>query len=388
MNAKASRYCLTLVVCFIGHARAGDLSECVDGLKRRADVFLDSESVLIRCSEENLQHLLITPEEDRDLQELISTGDTQEAVSRYSSQTIMRTPGYSYEFALRNNRIYQRVVNPYDSKYGNEGVTGVFDGTFGVELHGAEHAIVESSPPAYSWQNWEYGNLLNLNYFRGVDQFKLRDLFPKAMRPLFLPEDLNGAVPPFEHEGNALLDKVECIVLSQTGKWRWWLDPARGWAALRREKYVALENGHILISHTAIMDDLREEKPGLWLPRTITQEQYVTASQAGSNHSQHVKPAIRWTLAVHQIEFDSLNDSFFEPELPPGILVHDNIRKLDYVADDMSGIPFSKAIETAAERLGYEPEPNPMRATAIAAGISVFLILLIGTYIYRKKVAT
>jgi hypothetical protein len=350
-----------LLVFFISSAAAvravepvPTLQECIRGLTNRSNHFLDAESVYIRCEWTNIRHLQLSELEDERLQLLLMDGRNSEAVALFPQQRIIRAPGYKYELALRNRRLFQRVTNPADLKFGAEGITGVYDGEFGLQLQGNDHAYVDQSPPAYAWQHWDYAFLLNINAFRHLKDFSVREQFPPALQPTFLPEAIVENQSEFTVEKSEDADGVECVVLARDGRTRWWLDPSRGWTPIRCEYYVAAAGGRQIVSRRLSMTDIREEKPGLWLPRRVIEEVCITPDRGGADSADWGISAVRSSLVVTQIEFDTITDVFFEVDIPPGAIVHDAVRNLDYKTDSGEGLPFQQAIELASSHVSSQ----------------------------------
>lgn len=327
------------------------MKQCVEGLTARRDLFLDADSVHIHCQWSDLRHLQLSEVEDQALQSMIRRGDLAGITETHPQQQIFRTPGYVLELALRNGKLFQRVVNPGDSKFGEEGTTGVFDGEFGLELSGTDHAYVGAKPPAYSWQNWDYAWLLNLNVLTNVATTPIEQMFPSGRQPSFLPDTILKDRSAFTIEGRELIDGVSCVVLAQKNKFKWWLDTARGWSPLKRERYVRAPDDSVIVESRVIMSDLREENPGLWLPRELTEELCLNPEIVSAKPESWGTPSVRWSLIVSQIEFDTLTDDFFRVPIPKGALVHDEIRNLEYFAVGSEDMPFAKAIGYAKSHL-------------------------------------
>ena len=344
------------LLTIVGQAGAGGgdrpitIGEVASLLARREALTLESASVHIKCAWGATDHLLLNEADEKRLLEMMQRSEFNPQA--FPRQTIMRTPGYRYEFGKKGSRLFQRVVNPMDLKFGEQGLTGAFDGTFGVELMQRDHATIEARPPGYCWQNWEYAFLQNLDilkYVSGVDRRQI----PIAVRPIGWPGDLVESPGDYTVVGREPLDGVVCLVLDQTDQRRYWLDPALGYAIRRVDSFIPGKKRAPGSRRSSVtMSDFREVKPGLWLPWAITEElEFSTESGPPDLRGQ---PALRRTLAVESIEFDKLTDAFFEVPIPADTMVHDNIRNIQY-RNQKDGIPFASAIGYAQQQPGRRP---------------------------------
>jgi hypothetical protein len=352
------------------------IAEVVDQLTKRENLFLDSESLHIKCSWGATDHLFLNEADEIRLLKMMERSEFNPQA--FPQQKIMRTPGYRFELGKRGTKLFQKVINPLDLKYGAQGLIGAFDGKVGVELQQHDHVIIQAKPPAYSWQNWDYAFLLHMNilkYVTGLDQNRI----PVAIRPLNLPEDIVEFGKEYSLAGKDSVDGVACQLLDKSDVARFWLDPKFGYAIRRVDRYITGKNrarGSLVTSVT--MADYREARPGLWLPWAITEELY---------HSFQTGPAelvgrlaVRRTLSVESIEFDTLTDEFFQITIPADVLVHDNIRNLQY-RNQKDGVPFSKAIEFAGQRSGDRRSGKAL----LIIGNLLLGCILVWFYFFRRE---
>ena len=84
-----------------------------------------------------------------------------------------------------------------------------------------------------------------------------------------------------------------------------WLDPARGWALLRRE--VRRPDGSLMLRQTN--RDLKEVVPGVWLPMTCTEE---AGTPADAPENLRDKVAFTRRFKVLEIRVNDLKPAFFD----------------------------------------------------------------------------
>lgn len=96
------------------------------------------------------------------------------------------------------------------------------------------------------------------------------------------------------------------------------------------------------------MSDMREAKPGLWLPWKI--EETLFTDPNTDHKDVWGKVAAEQILQVSLLEFDTLKDEFFDVEIPDGAYVMDQVRQLNYRKQPDGGDPFQKSIEAARDQ--------------------------------------
>jgi hypothetical protein len=354
------------------------MAEVVDKLKKRESLFFDSQSLHIKCSWGPTDHLFLNEADKQRLLQMMKR--LQVDVNAFPQQMIFRTPGYQYELGKKGTKLFEKVINPLDLKYGAQGLTAAFDGTFGVELQERHHAIIGKEPPAYAWQKWDYAFLLHLNIYKYVTGLDPKTRVPIAIRALNLPEDILESEKEYSLAGEDSVNGVVCLLLEKSDEARFWLDPKLGCAIRRTDRYIAGKKrvpGSLKTSVT--MADYREVRPGLWLPWAITEELYYSFERGPTEHVG--EPAVRRTLSVESIEFDTLTDEFFEIPIPADVNVHDYIRNIDYL-NQKDGVPFSKAIDFANQHR----ERHSRTATLLLLLGNVGLIcILVCLFFFRRS---
>jgi hypothetical protein len=343
-----------------------------EALATRERLFFESESILIQCGWGATDHLFLDEAEEKRLLQMMQQPEFD--TNAFPQQKIMRTPGYRYELGKRGKKLYQKVVNPLDLKYGPGGLTAAFDGNLGVELQEHYHAIIQQQPPAFSWQNWDYAFLQHLNVYKYVEGLDAKKVLPAAVRPLSLPQDLLEERETYSISGEEVVNGVRCVVLDKTDEARFWLDPEKGYAVRQVFRFIPGKQRGPGSQKTAVsMAEFREVRPGLWLPWAITEEIYYSTERGPA--SLVGQPAVRRTMSVQSIEFDQLSDAFFELRLPADVLVHDNIRNIRYV-NQKEGVPFSKAIDYANQHLSAQARGGIGTMLLIIGNVALVAVLV------------
>jgi hypothetical protein len=354
------------------------LAEVVDKLTKRENLFFDSQSLHIKCSWGETDHLFLSEADNKRLLQMMRRSEVDP--SAFPQQKIFRTPGYRYELGKKGAKLFQKVTNPLDLKYGALGLTAAFDGSIGVELQERYHAIIGKEPPAYAWQNWDYAFLLHLNIYKYVTGLDPKTRIPAGIRALNLPEDIVESRKEYSLTGDDSTMGAGCLLLDKSDVARFWLDPKLGCAIRRVDMHIPGKKrvpGSLKTSVT--MADFREVRPGLWLPWAITEELYYSSERGPIE--QVGKPAVRRTLSVESIEFDTLTDEFFQISIPADVRVHDNIRNIEYL-NQKEGVPFSQAIEFANQHR----ERHSQTATVLLLVGNVGLVcILVCLFFFRRS---
>ena len=165
------------------------------------------------------------------------------------------------------------------------------------------------------------------------------------------PLDLVGLHRTFDdpamtyHEDVRVLPETEdvdghpCWVLEH-GDWRQWLGQDLGLAVVKKESFGRLQDGQE-IKTSLHCQDFEELAPGLFLPRTLTQE----SLSPNGDRAIH-------TYTLTNIEFNpEIPESEFDLQFAPGVQVHDETRWLfkDYVVGEP--VPLELLILMAAVTL-------------------------------------
>lgn len=377
--------CYVIASALFGSGSSGTLAatphsldHIEQALETRAELFLDVGSFYVECEYRNVDHLYYDDAQEAELVRLLKDGDFSGIPERLpTTSRVSLIPGYSFRLARRGSRYYSRIVNPLDAKYGPAGLEASFDGAAGVEIQQTHHAIITPEPSAYCWQKWVYTELLHLNIYKHVEGLDYKARMPPAVRVVCLPEDIDDARGTYELRGLQTVDDAQCVILARPGVVTFWLDPELAFAPRRVELFWNRDGvPRELLKSVRTMAEFREERPGLWLPRLITEDLY--ASPELDRPSEWGKPAVRYNLAVTDMEFDSLSDDFFEITIPQGVIIHDAFRNLKYV-NHASGEPFGKALEFARTRA----EPPNTRLTVLALGTLV--VALIAALLFARS---
>ena len=357
------------------------IATVVDQLTKRENLFLDSESLHIKCSWGATDHLFLNEADEKRLLQMMRRSEFDP--NAFPQQKIMRTPGYRYELGKRGKKLFEKVINPLDLKFGPLGLTAAYEGTIGVELQQQDHATISAEPPAYTWQNWDYAFLLHMNLLKYVTGLNPKTQIPVAIQPLNLPEDIVEFPKEYSLAGKDSVDGVACLLLDKSDAARFWLDPKLGCAIRRVDRYIpGKQRARGSLKRSVTMADYREVRPGLWLPWAITEELYYSFERGPAELVG--RPAVRRTLSVESIEFDTLTDEFFQVPIPANVLVHDNIRNVQY-RNQKEGVPFSKAIEFASQKLGEQSGVRLTGKGLLVIGNLAMGCILVWLYFFRRE---
>jgi hypothetical protein len=175
------------------------------------------------------------------------------------------------------------------------------------------------------------------------------------------------------------VDGAMCWVVEWPEMDRFWVDPARGYAIVRRR--FAWEPGkpwHFEFHNR----DYREVKPGLWLPEAQTEDRY--ASIAFDRRQLWGQIISRSQFRLLDVQFNNVPEALFDIRLPPGTVVCDLYRKIHYLVPNGSGEPFAETIALAKAGHGsrnYWLWVVLPLALAVALGSAAWLS------IYRRRFA-
>ena len=301
------------------------LQELIDGLSGRAQRFLEADSVYLQFA--------------------------YGPVKRFAkSKMVDRVKGPTITVARRGSNFYAKIVNPIDPRYRSEGHLTVYiaDKNILVDTDNRSSATISSGLDAMVYQWWTYTDNLHLNIYKDVPGLDWRRAFPLAKVPILLPEDL------YDHRGQYRLlpqqhqvDAVLCHVIERVDVARFFVDTERGFAVVRTELYWTGVKPKRLLKTVRTNRDHKEVRPGLWLP--MRQVEDLFASPRHDVPRLWGKRILRRILEVRRLEFDTVTDDFFKVVIPRGILVRDQIRKIEYRSES-AGKPFGDAIEFAQGR--------------------------------------
>lgn len=368
------------------------LQDVVAGLERREAAFFDSESLMLKYAWGMTDHLTLSPDEEKDLQDLERKRDFAEILARYHPrQSIMRTSGDRREFAIRGEMLFMRLTNPLNERYGKLGRTAAFDGRFGVDLEQKFHALLEAAPSPDTWQDFDYAFAMLLDIYSRVSGLDVMRDLPPAKRTLCLPADMKERASLYRISGSEQIDGEHAVLIERQDTHRIWVAPVLGFAIRRVD--IFLEGSDFsedarVSSH--LMSDFRKAKDDLWLPWIITEELFVASPKrsgpAAASHkdaSVSSRLQLRRTLAVESAEFDTLKPEFFQLPLPAGIMVHDHLNNITYV-NQKEGIPFTDAIESGKANTATQSQFSLKTILLLLGNMGVVLVLVL-YFLSRRK---
>ena len=169
------------------------------------------------------------------------------------------------------------------------------------------------------------------------------------------------------------VDGRKCWLLEWPGTDRIWADPDCG-LAIRRRSYTWGEGKPL---RAEIWNrELKEVKPGLWLPHRQEVVLYAHLSESKEKWGQAQS---RSHYAVQSIEFDTLTPAFFDIDLPPGTSVMDLPRKFQYVVADQSTDPLIAPIQEALQ------SRRQRTMIQVAMGVFAACALIFAAAIIRRR---
>jgi hypothetical protein len=232
------------------------------------------------------------------------------------------------------------------------------------------------------YADWCYTAYCSLNAPRRILQSKgrgellkgLKQKFPDLCGQPFLPDAVEENPGKYTLRSTAeSVDGAKCWLIEWPGADRIWTDPKCGFA-IRRRAYTWGEG------KPARMEiwnrDLKEVKPGLWLPQRQEVHRYAHPSEPQAKWGQIQS---RNSYSVQSIEFDTLAPEFFDVDVTPGTHVMDIPRKFRYVVADQTTDPLVAPIRQAQE--------NRRRRTMIRTGIAVGVacVLVVAAIVVRRR---
>ena len=228
-----------------------------------------------------------------------------------------------------------------------------------------------------------------LSYFRGLSldspKYIIRSLGVEAQLPEIKKRKRKYVDHPFlpQHIINnkesyrvlptpETIDGSSCWVVEWKGMDRFWVDPDRGFAVVNREH--AWAPGTPLRYKTS-NSDYREVKPGLWLPHLQIVDAYFDPDRFEKKLAGKIR--FRDTYELLGVEFDSLNEEFFDVSLPAGTRVYDATRDFTYTVSNESSDPFSLPLEKGTELLAVHRKPQGWLIVANVLVIGTLLVLIV-----------
>ena len=191
-----------------------------------------------------------------------------------------------------------------------------------MSFDGKETRILDFPEHANIWPGDEQ------RQFGAPDNFLALQGYPKSNFRVFLGKAFAGCNfadllkdPTYHLAGKEMVDGRRCVVVQGPSD-RLVLDPARGYALIRRELAPQDPKGQ----YTFTFRDFDEVFPGFWLARAIDQE----VSRPGE--------IVRSHLTVTELRFNNVPDDLFSLKFEPGTTVED-VRH--FKADPDGTIPFA-----------------------------------------------
>lgn len=145
-----------------------------------------------------------------------------------------------------------------------------------------------------------------------------------------------------------LVSGVNCWIVEWPGMDRFWVDPSRDLAVVRRAYcWGPSKPLRFDVTHA----DYREVKPGFWLPCSTIEDQYADIRVGYVKESDWGKVGSRIEYKVTSLTLDNLDDSFFDIRLPPNTKVFDRVRQIDYRTSEDNADPFGDAFVEALAQM-------------------------------------
>ncbi len=285
-----------------------ELADVVRGLQRRAELFLAQPNCRVTFAMQDLQ---VHP----------------------PFQYPARVGGGTTTLAHRGGKLYARRVDPESPIYKEPGLVSIYrdDGDISIDIAGNARADICNGRPFLTCQFWNYTDWLHLNVYRLVSgNDGRRDHFP-ANRPVYLPEDVEEHASAYRMIARyEEVDGTRCAVLERPGVARFALDPERGYAIIRSESWTQLlESQPPVQTSVKWHRALKEVVPGLWLPMKIV-EQILTDDPNYRDKPISERCKFSWAMTVSDLSFAELDERIFQPSLPDGAQVRDQIRNVDF----------------------------------------------------------
>ena len=165
----------------------------------------------------------------------------------------------------------------------------------------------------------------------------LKDDLEHPFLPDFLEQNLSKyKVLPNQED----VDGFPCWVLEYPGMDKIWVDAERGYAVRKRVYHWEPRQPRKFGIHNL---DLKEVKPGLWLPENQIVEKYASIKSEDKKIWDQV--ACRLYYRLDRVEFgDQVSDDLFSIRPEVGTRVLDNIRNIEYTITAEGADPFAGAV--------------------------------------------
>lgn len=188
-----------------------------------------------------------------------------------------------------------------------------------------------------------------------------------AARDELLPNALTAPGVVLEQDSGRTEDGADCVILRTHRGEVYWFEPARGHVLRKYERRDGSSGRPLVVMQ---YEDHRQVGD-LWLPGKIVREDH-----AGLDDPAATPGAIRErrTLTVLEVSTNPIDDSEFRLTPPPGVKVHDAIRRAMFTSYPPRENPLFKAAQEM-EALGRASDPLPGLWAAVATGAGLSLTL-------------
>jgi hypothetical protein len=217
-------------------------------------------------------------------------------------------------FALKGDKRYLKYV-PIDSEPGDVSREASFDGLNSLQYWSGS-AIVENGKTRQCEELEFYvKDLLSIPY---TDKAKISDdiswRYPHVLRPLGDDNKSKYTVLPAQEQ----IDGVWCQVIEYPNYDKIWVDTSLGCVIRRRIRTDAsgIEDAPLFFRYE--LTDYVETAPGIWLPMHC---QLIRYGKPIDGPAFRNKPVFRWVVNVDNAVVNSVEESDFSINLPPGTTV-------------------------------------------------------------------
>lgn len=196
----------------------------------------------------------------------------------------------------------------------------------------------------------------------------------------FLPEYLEEHASEYRvRPAMESVDDAPCWVVEYPSMDAIWVDPARGYAVLRRIYHWGPGKPRKFEIHNR---DLKEVAPGLWLPFTQVVDKY--ASIVSEDRTIWDKVTSRMEYRVDEAIVGSVPDKVFEISIPEGLLVWDDARGIEYRVPAPNVDPFTGPNAEQWRKLRSRLQ-GWSRWRSVVIVVNVIVVLLVAIFFWRKR---
>lgn len=237
--------------------------------------------------------------------------------------------------------------------------------------------LVSETTESALFSRWYYTDNLFIYAYSNLPQElqatakELHELnrYPSALPAALRTEDSRYRVLPDLEE----IDGEPCHVVQWDNHDTIWIAAERGFVPLKRKIYFGHDRPKQTIDRVFTNSNLVEAQPSIWLPQQQTVE-YYPDPLVETNPDIWGKVSCVRTFRVNEMAFDSLDDAFFQIQVPTGTHVQDGINNKAYVVRDITHRPFEELVQIVKAK--ESPlRTNWRRSAMIAANILIFAAL-------------